>query len=83
MIGFQGLVSHFNMDIRAGWLNYIFIGTETIDTITAPLKRKPRIMGWCLLCGTLCLGPSTIAQGSRLKNLVLSIRRTIRLQRTW
>ncbi|ASM78917.1 sterol desaturase [Vitreoscilla filiformis] len=26
--GFQGLVSHFNVDIRAGWLNRVFIGTE-------------------------------------------------------
>lgn len=26
--GFQGLVSHFNVDIRAGWLNRIFMGTE-------------------------------------------------------
>ena len=26
--GFQGLVSHFNVDSRAGWLNRIFIGTE-------------------------------------------------------
>lgn len=26
--GFQGLVSHFNVDARAGWLNRVFIGTE-------------------------------------------------------
>jgi sterol desaturase/sphingolipid hydroxylase (fatty acid hydroxylase superfamily) len=26
--GFQGLVSHFNVDIRAGWLNRVFMGTE-------------------------------------------------------
>jgi sterol desaturase/sphingolipid hydroxylase (fatty acid hydroxylase superfamily) len=26
--GFQGLVSHFNFDSRAGWFNRIFIGTE-------------------------------------------------------
>lgn len=28
LTGFQGLVSHFNVDIRAGWLNQILIGTE-------------------------------------------------------
>lgn len=28
IVGLQGLVSHFNVDIRAGWLNYVFIGTE-------------------------------------------------------
>jgi len=26
--GFQGLVSHFNVDSRVGWLNYLLIGTE-------------------------------------------------------
>jgi sterol desaturase/sphingolipid hydroxylase (fatty acid hydroxylase superfamily) len=24
----QGFVSHLNLDLRAGWLNYIFVGTE-------------------------------------------------------
>ena len=28
LMGFHGLISHFNVDIRAGWLNYIFISTE-------------------------------------------------------
>lgn len=27
-MGLQGLISHFNVDIRAGFFNYIFIGTE-------------------------------------------------------
>jgi sterol desaturase/sphingolipid hydroxylase (fatty acid hydroxylase superfamily) len=27
--GMTGLISHFNVDIRAGWMNYIFITTET------------------------------------------------------
>jgi len=29
LIDLQSLISHFNVDIRAGFLNYIFIGTET------------------------------------------------------
>jgi sterol desaturase/sphingolipid hydroxylase (fatty acid hydroxylase superfamily) len=29
MLDLQGLVSHFNVNIRAGWLNYIFTGTES------------------------------------------------------
>lgn len=29
LIDLQSLVSHFNVNIRAGFLNYIFIGTET------------------------------------------------------
>jgi sterol desaturase/sphingolipid hydroxylase (fatty acid hydroxylase superfamily) len=28
LVSFQGLVSHFNVDIRVGWLNYVLIGTE-------------------------------------------------------
>lgn len=28
IISLQGLISHFNVEIKAGWLNYIFIGTE-------------------------------------------------------
>ncbi len=27
--GMHGLISHFNVDVRAGWFNYIFITTET------------------------------------------------------
>lgn len=26
--GLHGLISHYNVEIRAGWLNYIFVGTE-------------------------------------------------------
>lgn len=28
IIGLQGLVSHCNVDLRAGWFNYVFAGTE-------------------------------------------------------
>ncbi len=27
--GMHGLISHFNVDVRIGWLNYIFVGPET------------------------------------------------------
>jgi sterol desaturase/sphingolipid hydroxylase (fatty acid hydroxylase superfamily) len=27
--GLHGLISHFNVDIRAGWMNYVFVGPET------------------------------------------------------
>ncbi len=26
--GFQGLLSHFNVDVRAGWFNGVLVGTE-------------------------------------------------------
>lgn len=28
IITLQGLVSHLNLDLRAGWFNYVFVGTE-------------------------------------------------------
>ncbi|MBI3900020.1 MAG: sterol desaturase family protein [Gammaproteobacteria bacterium] len=28
LTGFQGVISHFNVDIRVGWLNYLLVGTE-------------------------------------------------------
>lgn len=28
IITLQGLVSHCNLDLRAGWFNYLFVGTE-------------------------------------------------------
>jgi len=28
VIGLQGVISHCNVDLRAGWLNYVFVGTE-------------------------------------------------------
>ncbi|HEY0663193.1 MAG TPA: sterol desaturase family protein [Thiobacillaceae bacterium] len=28
VVGLQGFVSHFNVDIRTGWLNYLLVGTE-------------------------------------------------------
>ena len=26
--GMHGLISHFNVDVRVGWMNYLFVGTE-------------------------------------------------------
>lgn len=28
LMGLQGLFSHLNVEVKAGWLNYVFIGTE-------------------------------------------------------
>ncbi|MDI9311500.1 MAG: sterol desaturase family protein [Limnohabitans sp.] len=28
IVTLQGLLSHFNVEIKVGWLNYVFIGTE-------------------------------------------------------
>ena len=26
--GMHGLISHYNVDVRMGWMNYVFVGTE-------------------------------------------------------
>jgi sterol desaturase/sphingolipid hydroxylase (fatty acid hydroxylase superfamily) len=28
IVTLQAMISHFNVDVRAGWMNYIFVGTE-------------------------------------------------------
>lgn len=28
LMSLQGLISHFNVDVKAGWLNYVLVGTE-------------------------------------------------------
>jgi sterol desaturase/sphingolipid hydroxylase (fatty acid hydroxylase superfamily) len=28
IVGVQGILSHSNLDLRAGWFNYIFVGPE-------------------------------------------------------
>jgi sterol desaturase/sphingolipid hydroxylase (fatty acid hydroxylase superfamily) len=62
MIGFQGLVSHFNVDIRAGWLNYIFIGTETHRYHHSAAKEEAENYGvvlalWDIVFGTFYYRP--------------------------
>jgi len=62
LIDLQSLVSHFNVDLRAGFLNYIFIGTETHRYHHA---ADPQVSGnygntlaiWDIVFGTFCYRP--------------------------
>ena len=58
--GFQGLVSHFNVDIRAGWFNRVFMGTELhrYHHSTDPAQAKnfaAVVTVWDQLFGTYAL----------------------------
>lgn len=64
LIDLQSLVSHFNVDIRAGWLNYLFIGTETHRYHHSARTDEARNYGntltiWDLLFGTFYYRPGT------------------------
>lgn len=67
VVGLQGLVSHFNVDIRAGWANYVLMGTElhryhhSADPIEA--KNYGAVVTlWDLLFGTFYYRPGVHAQ---------------------
>lgn len=58
VVGLQGFVSHFNVDIRTGWLNYVLMGTELHRYHHSADPREGRnyaavISLWDLLFGTL------------------------------
>jgi sterol desaturase/sphingolipid hydroxylase (fatty acid hydroxylase superfamily) len=61
-IGLQGLVSHFNVDLRAGWLNYFLVGTELHRYHHSADPAEARNYGavvplWDLLFGTFHYRP--------------------------
>lgn len=58
IVGLQGFVSHFNVDIRTGWLNYVLMGTELHRYHHSADPREGKnyaavISLWDLLFGTL------------------------------
>lgn len=64
--GFQGLVSHFNVDSRAGWFNRLFVGTELHRVHHSANPDEARNYGatvsiWDQLFGTFRL-PGTAPQ---------------------
>lgn len=63
--GLQGLVSHFNVDCRAGWLNYILIGAEThryhhSASIDEAQNYASTITLWDMLFGTFVYKPDKL-----------------------
>lgn len=58
--GFQGLISHFNVDSRAGWFNRLFIGTELHRFHHSASQDESKnysatVSIWDQLFGTYCL----------------------------
>jgi sterol desaturase/sphingolipid hydroxylase (fatty acid hydroxylase superfamily) len=67
VVGLQGFVSHFNVDIRAGWVNYFLMGTElhryhhSADPVEA--KNYAAVVTlWDQLFGTFYYRPGVVAQ---------------------
>lgn len=61
-MGLQGLVSHFNVKIKAGFLNYIFIGTELHRSHHSANIEEAKNYGaflsiWDLIFGTFYYNP--------------------------
>jgi len=62
LIDLQSLISHFNVDIRAGFLNYIFIGTESHRFHHSADLQEAKNFGntlaiWDLVFGTFLYRP--------------------------
>lgn len=67
VVGLQGFVSHFNVDIRAGWVNYFLMGTELHRYHHSADPREAGNYGavvtlWDQLFGTYYHRPGVVAQ---------------------
>jgi len=67
VVGLQGFVSHFNVDIRAGWANYVLTGTELHryhhSAVPAEAKNFAAVASFLdLLFGTFYFRPGVVAQ---------------------
>jgi sterol desaturase/sphingolipid hydroxylase (fatty acid hydroxylase superfamily) len=63
--GFQGLVSHLNIDCRVGWFNYILIGSELHRFHHSANPSEAKNFGavvpiWDLLFGSFYYHPATV-----------------------
>lgn len=73
IVGLQGLVSHYNVDIRAGWWNYILIGTELHRFHHSADADQAKNYGavvplWDLLFGTFYYRPEQYPVALGVKN---------------
>ena len=62
IIDLQTMISHFNVDVRAGWLNYVFIGTELhryhhSENVEQAQNYGTVIALWDLVFGTFVYRP--------------------------
>jgi sterol desaturase/sphingolipid hydroxylase (fatty acid hydroxylase superfamily) len=73
LIDLQSLVSHFNVNIKAGFLNYIFIGTEThryhhSANIDEAKNYGNTLAIWDIIFGTFHYKPNSVPQKLGLDN---------------
>ncbi len=73
LIDLQSLVSHFNVNIRTGFLNYILIGTEThryhhSANIEEAKNYGNTIAIWDIIFGTFYYKPGTAPQKLGIDN---------------
>ncbi len=65
LMGLQGLLSHFNVDVKAGWLNYVLVGTELHRLHHSADMREAQNYGvltpfWDLVFGTFVYTPGRL-----------------------
>ena len=73
LMGLQGLVSHFNVDIKAGPLNYLLVGTELHRYHHSADLRESKNYGvltpfWDLVFGTYVYRPNRLPQALGVQN---------------
>lgn len=66
-VGLQGLVSHYNVDIGAGFLNYIFVGTELHRVHHSADMNESKNYGqiisiWDIVFGTFVYKPGVLPE---------------------
>lgn len=73
IIGLQGVVSHFNVDMRVGWLNYLLVGNELHRYHHSADLDEAKNFGnvvpiWDILFGTFVYRPGVAPRALGLAN---------------
>ena len=73
LMGLQGLISHFNVEIKAGFLNYIFIGTELHRYHHSADIKEAQNYGsvlsiWDIVFGTFYYKPNRVPERLGVEN---------------
>ncbi len=76
LMGLQGLISHFNVEIKAGFLNYIFIGTELHRYHHSANSEEAQNYGsvitiWDIVFGTFYYKPNRTPERLGVENVKL------------
>ncbi|MDH5778339.1 MAG: sterol desaturase family protein [Gammaproteobacteria bacterium] len=67
IIGLQGTISHFNVDLRVGWINYLLVGTELHRYHHSADPEQGKNYGsvvpiWDIIFGTFYYRPNQLPQ---------------------